>query len=242
MKYQTDIPGYLTPHDAANRLGIAEHRVVELARKSVLDSIRPGRRTLLLEARSVYRLAAAERFAGRPLGLRSAWGILWMLDGLQADWLSPVQKSRVKKRLSELSAAQVVWSVRKRGDRTAFWAEGTLVPRIKESIACTGISAIAVSPKEAYAAHRDFDLVAPMGSNRAIGYLPEREMESIQSRYCLLPAANGNIEILTAEWLPFSIGSALPNSVVAVDLATSLDPRERQAGLQYIEERLEVFR
>lgn len=241
MKSFSHIQGFLTTHEAANYLNATEHRVVELARSGDLDAIRLSERVLLVDAASVHRLASIERFAGRPLNSHAAWGMLWMLDGLRASWLSPVQRCRIKNRLSEWDAHRVVWSTRKRARRMTFWANDAFVPDINNELMLTGRSAIAKSAKDEFDEYRCFNLIAQMPSSQLVGYLPESKLEILQSKCCLLPNAVGNIELHVAEWLP-CFENMLPRSVVAADLAMSLDPRERQAGLDYIEKRLESFR
>lgn len=241
MKSFSYIQGFLTTREAANYLNVTEHRVVELARNGDLDATRLSERVLLVNATSVHRLASIERFAGRPLNPRAAWGMLWMLDGLRASWLSPVQHCRIKNRLSEWDAHRVVWSTRKRARRMTFWANDAFVPDIHDELMLTGRSAVAKNTKDEPDECRCFDLIAQMPSSQLVGYIPESKLKILQSKCCLLPDAAGNIELHVAEWLPY-FENMLPRSVVAADLAMSPDPRERQAGLDYIEKRLESFR
>ncbi|WP_410655539.1 helix-turn-helix domain-containing protein [Amycolatopsis sp. lyj-112] len=80
----------------AQTLGISRERVRELVHSGRLDSVRVGRE-LVIEARSVeHRKNVVKPSPGRPLSSRMAWGLLWLLSGHTAPWVSPSERVRLR--------------------------------------------------------------------------------------------------------------------------------------------------
>jgi excisionase family DNA binding protein len=90
--------------EAAARLGVDRSRVEQLLRAGRLAGRRSGR-IWLVDGGSLANLARHPRASGRPMAPARAWGLLDLLDGRQAPWLSSAARSQVRARLRGLAAA-----------------------------------------------------------------------------------------------------------------------------------------
>jgi excisionase family DNA binding protein len=81
--------------EAAERLGLDESRVRQLLRANRLEGRLLGR-VWLVSSRDVARLEGQHMHPGRPMAPARAWGLLDLLEGGRAPWLSPVARSQVR--------------------------------------------------------------------------------------------------------------------------------------------------
>ena len=118
--------------DAAERLGVSEPRVRQLLASGDLAGRRLGR-SWLVSAESVARLQQNRRLPGRPLGPRRAWGLLDILAGGEAAWLTSSARSQLKASMRRLAGADAdEWraALRGRSQVLACQAHPAAIPRL----------------------------------------------------------------------------------------------------------------
>lgn len=119
----------LSVPEAAERLRVSRQRALALVHAGELPGRKIGGRWVV-EAEDVAELAR-DRAAGRPMAGRTAWGLLDLLDGGRAAWLTAPERSRLRARLAARPAiGQVVHWVRRRS--TLLWLRGhpAALPRL----------------------------------------------------------------------------------------------------------------
>lgn len=218
------IPGYLSTAEAAEVLGCTAHQIASLVRSGEIRALRSAGDAFLIEATSLKRYKQISGGKGRPLSSKMAYALLWSLSDLEIDWLDYAQMRRLHLKLARYSANDLVWQSRKKALRKTYRASLSFLPNIQSALIASGASAI-----ETYG----FDLTSKDGS--AEGYLLAKDEENLVARNFLVEDPNGNVVLHIAEWLPSDLGRCMPEAVVAADLASSLDTRERRAGLDRLE-------
>ena len=83
--------------EAAERVGVSQHRLRHLIRAGELPARRVAGRWVL-DSADVDRYAQGRR-PGRPLSPRVAWGLVDLLESGRARGLSAPERSRMRKRL-----------------------------------------------------------------------------------------------------------------------------------------------
>ena len=85
-------------HDAASHLDLSDVRVRQLIHSGALDAERvSGRWVISDDALQAYRGGPAHR----PWEPASTWGLLWLVLGRPAPWLTDKQRERVRRRLAD---------------------------------------------------------------------------------------------------------------------------------------------
>lgn len=88
----------ISVREAAQRLGVDESRVRAMLRLSTLSGrLVSGR--WLVDGDDLAHREAHRPPRGRPMSPARAWGLLSLLDGGRAPWLSPAERSQVKAQL-----------------------------------------------------------------------------------------------------------------------------------------------
>ncbi len=225
------------PHDwidvatAARFLDVNQARVRAMIAAGLLDARKVGGRWLLDPA-SVDRRRVRDVPAGRPMGARNAWGLLWIAAGRNPGWLSPWARSRVRRRLREEGVVALAPRLHGRASLRAFRAHPSDVDRIASDgdVVRTGVSA---------ASGHDVPLVAP---GQVDLYVHEPDLQHLVERYALQPETarpNVTARVVAGLW-PFEPGDEIaPASAVGVDLLESTDARTSREGLRLLE-RLEA--
>jgi excisionase family DNA binding protein len=220
--------------DAARRLGVNEQRVRSLLAVGDLSGRRVGR-SWLVDAEDVARLQQHHRPPGRPMGPLRAWGLLDILSGGKAAWLSPSARSQLRHSMARLAGADAdQWRavLRGRNEVRRCQVHPAAHRRLqgREGVMQGGAG---------LAARRGFDLVVS-GSDVAQYYAdpgqwPElaralaiREVDEKPNLLVLLPRA---------VW-PFEDRAEVPDAVLAADLLDAAEPRAVRAGALRLEELL----
>lgn len=219
-----DIPGYLSVADAAQRLGVGNHRVYELIKSGMVDAQKVSERTTLVEATSLLRYQAFGRKAGRPFGPSMAMGALWILSGVEAFWLSYHQRRRALQALKDFSAEDLAAKCRRRAKVVRLRIDDSFVDEAMSVMRPSGLSAL-----DFY----DFDLI--LSKNIHEGYIDAVELSRLRARCFAESDSRGNFILHVAEGSCLKGMSPMPEAVVALDLAESLDIRTRRAGLERLE-------
>ena len=209
---------------AASSLQVSQRRVRQLLESGQLSGQRVGGRWVI-NCSDVERLRRAG--AGRPWSARSAWAVLELAAGGNPE-LSPVERSRARKRLADHELAGLVGKLRSRSERREMYAHLSALDRIGDEAGGVrgGVSALN--------AH-GVDLIV---SNEAEIYIRSSEAAGFADRYALQPGAdrpNLIVRVVDDDVWPFAEDvNIAPWPVVAVDLLDADDERSRRAGLDLI--------
>ena len=214
----------LTATQLAERLGVTTRRARDLLRSERIAGRQLANGTWLADSDAVARYeVSASRGSGRTLDAATAWGVLWELSGLDAEWLSASTRARVRRRIRDSDAAAIAAVVSKRTRAHRFTAANA--ERASAGLIRTGRAAVSVL---------DTDLI--QDSRQVAGYVRSGTVGDYAKTHFMIPTATGN-DVIFENTLPIDYtAETMPAAVVAVDLTASTDTRERSAGLQALEE------
>lgn len=213
----------LTSVQLAERLGITRRRALDLLADGRIDGRQLTSGAWLVDSDSVARYeSSARRGSGRGLNASTAWGMLWLLSGLDADWLSERTAARVRARLRTVTAESLARAVS--GRTRAHRYQAANAAKAADGLIATG-RAVAGSLG-----------VGLMDDRRtAVGYAKGTAAEHAASRF-MVEGPTGQ-HIVYDNTLPIDYAEAtMPAAVIAADLAGSTDTRERAGGLRALEE------
>jgi len=215
----------LSVREAAERLRVTEQEVRRLIGVGELAATRfGGSGQWQVDAAAVDQRVARRPVKWRPWVPSVAWAALWLLSGLEVDWLSRGDLARLRRRLAGIDPDVLVASVRRR----ALVERGRVLPEYVDRVASaegvvrTGVSA---------AAETGADLVTTGAVDL---YCVPSLRPTLVARYGIdLSSANHNLTLRTpaGEGLQVLVDRVvMPPGVAAVDLYESLDPRTHRAG------------
>lgn len=143
--------------------------------------------------------------------------------------MGQTQRSRLKDRLRRLTAAELVERARERADVTRYRAHSSTSERLRTELVDAGDTA-----------HR-LGLADSAGVD---GYLAAGEVDSVVSRHGLIRDDEGQVTLRATRMGLDVVDDLSRRSVVlaALDLAESLNVRERRAGRDAPEDALEELR
>ena len=168
------------------------------------------------EAVARYEISA-RRGSGRTLDASTAWGLLWELSGLDADWLSDSTRARVRRRIRNSDATSIAAAVASRTRAHRYTSANT--ERAAAGLIRTGRSAASLLGT---------DLIED--TRNVAGYVRSGSVDDYASAHFLVEHVNGK-DVLYENTLPISYGAdAMPPAVIAADLSASTDTRERSAA------------
>lgn len=211
--------------EVAKHLRVNEARVRALIQRGVL----PGRKVAnrwLVPLHALQSSAVAARVAGRPFSPKNAWGLLFLASGKPAEWLSPVDRARLKARL-ESPKFPLPSRFRRRASVNYLRGDERALRKIvaDDKFVRSGVSAAE--------AHR-VDLVAP---SVVEGYLPKARLAKMSYEHALRAVAEDSANLIVRavddSW-PFKSERVAPEAVVAIDLLDSVDQRSRRAGSELL--------
>lgn len=192
---------------------------------------------LLIDPHSLFIYKQLHCGRGRPLSSDVAWGMIWMLSGLETPWLSYQQHRRSVLKLREISAKELVWQARKRSRLYEFAAPAHMLSAISSRLTLTGKS---TNHPEIFG--------IPQNSQEIEGYASEETIDALIDEFGLQESINGNVFIHCASTTPWQESSGvqrleqMPVAAVACDLAASLEQQEAQGGIASLEILLSGFR
>lgn len=217
---------YVGVPEAARLLGVSPRQVQHLARAGELQVVARG----LVDRASVERhLAARQGSRRRAWSERTAWAAVALLSGRPAKWLGESQRSRLRATLRGLTADELLSRTRDRGRAGWYVGHSSTTTRLRRDIVDTSAGAIMLGLAEA---------------DRLNGYVVAADLAGITTRHALVSAPDGRI-VLRATTMDLGIVADLAGAGVvlsALDLAESLDPRERRVGLDALADALRRFR
>lgn len=210
--------------DAAEELEVSARRIRQLIASGDLPGQRIGR-SWVIDRGDVQRLRRND--VGRPWSAASAWAVLELAAGRDPH-LSPVGRSRARKRLADNGLDDLVSRLRARSDRREMYSHPSALDRLgaEPAVVYGGVSAVA---------EYDVDLIA---DGEAEVYVRASELADLIDRFALDEEAgrpNVIVRVVDDAVWPFDDGDrVVPWSVVAVDLLDSRDERSRRAGLELL--------
>jgi excisionase family DNA binding protein len=224
---------HLTTREAAERLGITQVSVRQLAGSGQLTITGRVGRSILLDRASVERLAAAGTRRGRAWTAKTAWAALALLSGQNPTWISASEKSRLKSKLRHLDADSICVLARHKDKTTRYRAAADALAALNGHLVATGAAALRDEPTA-----ETFGMSG--GGGIAEGYVMAGDARTLAESFGLVEDAGGNAIIHEVDLAdPFADGR-VPVAAIAVDLMGSLATRERSAGQRVINELLGV--
>jgi excisionase family DNA binding protein len=221
--------GFMSIEEAARSLDVTVQHVRRLADAGELTKVARG----LIDRASLDRYVI-ERQGGRTRvwAEHTAWGAIAMLTGDLATWLGPVQASRLRSALREITdPADLLVRTRARAKAHTFTGHPSAVVRLLEMMAVVDPAAIGVGAS----------VVEP---GRAEGYLAANTLDSAVRFLGLRAEPSGNI-VVRATTFDFGIVTDLASrsaALAGLDAAASPDPRIRGAGERVLLETLDRYR
>lgn len=211
--------------DAAEELEVSPRRVRQMLGSGQLLGQRVGR-SWVIDRDDVQHFKRSG--AGRPWSAASAWAVFELAAGGDAE-LSPVERSRARKRLADNGLARLVGQLRSRSERREVYAHPSALERVRNE---GGVVRGGVSGLDAH----DVDLIV---SDEAEIYVRASKVAGLVDRYALDSDAdrfNLIVRVVDDDVWPFDEGVRVaPWPVVAVDLLDADDERSVRAGLELIE-------
>lgn len=220
--------------EAGRQLGLSVRQVQRLTESGVLVQVGSVGRTKLIDAESVHRVKAQGLRRGRPWSAETIAAALDVLTEGDTTRLSSVERKRLRERLAGQSAEDLVRATRPRAKARRYRASASFLDRLRKEVALTGASAI----DNDTALAKEFGL--GQGAQVNVDGYVDRTAADRLIRVChLIADAQGNVTLRVTDIDSLMTTSAL---AVAMDLAESLDPRERSAGLTFLRQRLKSLR
>ncbi len=207
---------------AAARLGVTTKQVRRLALEGEIDYAARG----VVDATSVEQfLAKRNANRARAWSQETAWAAIDLLSEQDASRLGASQLSRLHKRLRSINAEELVALTRNRAARQEFTAHASSLDEIRSAI-------IDSSQAE--------QLLGLVQQQDVSGYISETHLGRLVEQFSLIETRRGNVTLRVISESTLINGK---NIVIAtaLDLAESLDMRERNAGLNALATALENF-
>lgn len=216
----------LAVSEAAERLGVSTRQVQHLVARGELRSLARG----VVDETSVERLLAVRRGSHtRAWADSTAWAAVALLSEREAGWLGESQRSRLRGRLRGMGSDELVDRARGRASVSRYVAHRSAGERLRAELVDTS------------SATARLGLVA---TNAIDGYLATTDVEAVVYRHGLIRDDTGSVT-LRATSMDLDVVRDLVNAgdvLVALDLAESLDIRERRAGTDALNRVLAKFR
>jgi hypothetical protein len=212
--------------DAARRLGVTTRQVQYLVARG---DLRPVARGLIDRASLDRHIATRQGSRHRAWSEGTAWAAASILSDLPAPWLGPTQCSRLKSTLKRLTGVEVVSRARGRAIVHRYRGHSRAAERLRHELVDTSGAAAALGLTEA--------------RERVDGYVAAHNLGKVVARHALIEDADGHYTLRATTMDLATVRALAENTSVlaALDLAESLDIRERQAGVAFLDERLKRF-
>ena len=211
--------------DAAERLGVSTRQVRHLAASGELRLLARG----VVDEASVDRLLAVRGGSHRRAWAEAtAWGAVALLSGIEASWMGESQRSRLKGRLRDLSAEQLLERARDRAEVHRYAGHASAAARLRSDVVDLSKAATVLGLAETSAVD---------------GYVSADALEGLVAHHGLTRDDTGQFTLRVTA-MDLAVIEALAHGTVlaALDLAESLDVRERRVGLDALDDALARFR
>lgn len=216
--------GWVTTREAAALLRVTPRQIQRLVGGGQLVQVARG----VLDATSLDQYLGVARERRAPWSSATAWGAVALLSGGDAPWLGATQRSRLRGRLRSMHAADLVERARGRAGVTRWTGHSSTVGRLRPHVVEPAADGLGL-------ARRPDDVLD--------GYVPSALVPSYVADHGLQQDPAGRITLrATAMGMDVVAALAERGVLAALDLAGSLDPRERRAGQDALSRALEALR
>lgn len=222
--------------DASRQLGVTTRQVQRLVASGDIVAVGEVGRSTLLDARSVQRLKIHKAGRGRPWSIESIDMALEFLTDGTATAGTATERTRMRKRLHSITADGLVHATRRRARVRRYRASESFLSQIACDVTLTGTAAL-----DADVALGHVFGLAGSSDLTVDGYLTAKAARNLVASLRLVEDFGGNVTLRVTAMKTLLTGQ-YRSLVVALDLADSLDTRQREAGLHHITKRLEAFR
>lgn len=216
----------LTTEEAADLLKVSVRRVQQMLDAGELTRVARG----LVDRASVDQYIASHRGGRRAWAEHTAWAAIALLSDERVDWIGEAERWRVQTTLRKVEVPDLIARLRNRAEVHSYQAHPSATQRLRADLISTNASGIG--------------LVAATGDLVVDGYLATKRLDEVVRRYGLREASAGTVT-LRATRFDLDVVSDLAASsdvLIAVDAATSVDPRVRGVGERVLADALEKFR
>jgi len=221
--------GLLSIPEAARELGLDPSRVRALVSSGELPGAKLGGRWAI-ESADVARRQRDPRPAGRPFEAPNAWAVLFIASDLDASWVGPGARWRLRQGLAFHGLAALRPRLSRRSELRHFHAHPSELRRLRNrpDLVRSGISAAG-----------DYQLkLAP--AEEVDAYVRAKAVKRLQREHALEPVelGRGNVVLRVVPDAAWEMGSkdrVAPIAAVAVDLADDPDSRSARAGQRLVE-------
>lgn len=217
----------VTLAQAAQRLHVSAREAQRLAAAGQLNVVRRVGRTLLVDDAAVTALERRERHPGRTWDANTAWAAIELLDHGSTGRLSGSTLSRLRRRLRQLTVANLVRLASHRASVIRCDQTRRSTEQLKEHLVLGGVTAL----EDAGMAAR-FGLVAAP-SERVEGYVERPGWSGLQEEFGLRLDGEGRALIHVTDVAP-----AGGEITTALDLVERGSTRERSAAERVLREAL----
>lgn len=231
----TEQGNLLSTAEASRLLGVGTRQVQRLVATGAITQVGTIGRVKLLDARSVQRLKVQKTGRGRPWTQATIELVLEFLSKGDTHLGTTIERSRTRKRLVKITAEGLVQGMRRRAAVQRYRAAESFLDQVTASVMLTGASAIDLN----YQLAQEFGL-AMKASDSVDGYISAKGVRQLIKSCHLVEDATGNVTLRVTDMKVLLKGN-FQSLIVALDLAESLDARQRAAGLRFITELLEEF-
>ena len=208
------------------RLGVSTRQVQHLVARGDLRQLARG----IVDETSVERLLAVRGGSHqRAWSESTAWGAVSLLSGGDAEWMGETQRSRLRARLRGLSAAALVERARERAEVTRYRAHSSTGQYLLGALVHTSDTAGRLGLAD---------------TDGIDGYIVTEAIAGVVHDHGLIRDDEGRVTLRATAMDLDTVRNLGDRAVVlaALDLAESLDLRERRAGTNALERALEAFR
>lgn len=211
---------------AAGRLGVTTRQVQHLVARGDLHALARG----VIDETSVERyLSTRQGSRRRAWSEATAWGAVALLTDRDAGWMGEAQRSRLRTRLRTLGAEELVSLARQRAAVARYAGHTSTAARLRIEIVDTARAA---------------EVLGLAAATSVDGYVALAEVDALTARHGLIRNDDGRIT-LRGTAMDLAVVTELVGAgtvLAALDLAESLDIRERRVGLDALADALERFR
>lgn len=227
MPIHTEKP-LVTQQEAARKLNISQAAISRLVKTGALEpATQVNGRSMFVTAESVVRYALQQRGKGRPLSPECAMGMLFMLSGVKAEWLTVRQERRMTTLLETTPPETLAWMTRKRAKTLRLWCRPESLRQVREHSLDGGVSDGRVGIR--------FDL--PQRKDVLECYAPETKVRRMLKEGWLREGEPQNVTVHVTSDAMYALlekNGEMPDAVCAVDLIESADPREHMTGVSQL--------
>ncbi|AKU17959.1 hypothetical protein [Luteipulveratus mongoliensis] len=212
----------ITLDDAATRLGVNQRQAQRLAQTGRLQVVRRVGRSVLVDDESVTSILRGQHSRGRRWTANTAWAAIELLQQGETTRLVGSARSRLKRRLGEVSVEELVRLASDRALTRRYTQTRRTRAALATELALSGVSRLGEDELGV-----DLDLTRAEG-DRVEGYT--LAVNELEQRFGLIGDAEGDVLVHATE-VPFVIGSV----TTALDLIERGLTREKAAATRYLE-------